>query len=443
MNAVVANIVSNDETTQSIVGKTTVAELQLQYSSPSGKTLQVADTNLRFPTLSNPNIMHYEEKGKEEEALGESGEEAECSPLAATREMVEMMRQAGRNVPEHLSDNDLLSLQEHTTKTARKKFLKFLALKESYKKARKQEKEKRKSESQPQEEEEEEARVSLNSYLITKRGRYLNSGCKWRAAQAMLFGQSLVFDMSYEAVMNQRELSNTISQLQECLTWNKRSLEPFHIHFCNLQPNSGYKRELTSRYGDSWDNLLITATEQRHVDMFPHKQLVYLTADSPNVLRSFDHNKVYIVGALVDKADQSSVSLTNAKRLKLDTARFPLDHFLQWDSGAKNLTLDQVMRILLTLRDTGKWEQALEFVPKRKHSGFYPKNLVEGPVKMFTDVARMKFKKRAKKFTFSETGSVRDAGHKPLTQPGVRNVFKPKQFMEPDGKAKGRKNWGG
>jgi len=210
----------------------------------------------------------------------------------------------------------------------------------------------------------------------------------WRSVQAMVFGQPLVFDMSYHSHMSRREIENTVSQLLEVEGCNRRAVEPFHLHFCNLQPDGPYKQELLKRYGaETWERLLITSTERQHVDVFPREQLVYLTADSPNVLRTFDHSKVYIIGAMVDRSIQSGLSLANAKRLKLATARLPLDEFLHWDIGAKNLTLDQMIRIMLAIKDTGKWEEALQFVPKRKHDGFHQhltqtgstKNRAKGP----------------------------------------------------------------
>lgn len=191
----------------------------------------------------------------------------------------------------------------------------------------------------------------------------------------MVFGQPLVFDMSYESYMVKRELENAVKQLMEAEGWNRRSAEPFHVHFCNLQPNGAYKQELLRRYGaEAWDRLLITSTDRQHVNVFPSEQLVYLTADSRNVLHTFDHSKVYIIGALVDRSIHSGLSLANAKRLNLATARLPLDEYLHWDIGGKNLTLDQMIRIMITVKETGKWEEALKFVPRRKHDGFHQEN---------------------------------------------------------------------
>lgn len=192
----------------------------------------------------------------------------------------------------------------------------------------------------------------------------------WRTAQAMVHGQPLVFDMVYDRYMSKKEMENTVSQLMMSEGLNRRSVDPFHIHFCNLQPGGAYHNELVKRYGEAWNNLLITATEKSHSDIFPRDQLVYLTADSPNVLKEFDHDKIYIVGAFVDKSQKTGVSLGNAKRLKLATARLPLDNYLKWDSGGKNLTLNQMIEILMTVKDNGDWKNALSFVPTRKHTGF-------------------------------------------------------------------------
>ncbi|KAJ1172868.1 hypothetical protein NDU88_004710 [Pleurodeles waltl] len=52
--------------------------------------------------------------------------------------------------------------------------------------------------------------------------------------------------------------------------------------------------------------------------------------------------------------------------------------YLQWEIGGKNLTLDQMIRILLTPKDNGDWKKALEFVPKRKHDGFVDPSKYQG-----------------------------------------------------------------
>ncbi|KAM4700592.1 tRNA methyltransferase 10 homolog C [Discoglossus pictus] len=318
------------------------------------------------------NIMR---SGAQESKNEQESEIQEGSSLAAMRELVEMWRLAGRSVPEEITEDQLQSLMELQTKSARKKYLKFLSIKETLKKNRKEKKDemkKAKKEAWEQQEPTEEKTEMKNTFLIHIFERSMDNYHRWRAAQSMIFGQPLVFDMVYDNYMSRIELDNTVNQLMESEGWNRRSANPFHIHFCSLQPDGPYHKELMRRYTGAFDNLFITATEKRHIDIFPREQLVYLTADSPTELKTFDPNKVYIVGSLVDKSQQTGLSLANAKRLNLSTARLPLDRYLKWDIGAKNLTLDQMIRILITLKDTGDWEKALSYVPTRKHEGFVP-----------------------------------------------------------------------
>ncbi|XP_041793323.1 tRNA methyltransferase 10 homolog C-like [Chelmon rostratus] len=330
-------------------------------------------------------VNDKEEASDADENLKEPEDDLKnSSSLQATRDLVAMWRQAGKRVPQEITDEEVQTLSGLTAKSSMKKYLKHLALRERHKEVRKEKKQKKKEEreasmnqnkakdSNAEEGNDQRERELKNTFLLQFWNRSVDTQHAWRSAQAMVFGQPLVFDMSYESNMVRQEVENTVRQLVEAEGWNRRATDPFHLHFCNLQPKGAYMQQLLKRYGaEAWDNLLVTSTDHQHVDVFPREKLVYLTADSRNVLHTFDHSKVYIIGALVDRSIQSGLSLANAKRLNLATARLPLDEFLHWDMGTKNLTLDQMIRIMMTMKDTGKWEEALKFVPKRKHDGFH------------------------------------------------------------------------
>ncbi|XP_074157160.1 tRNA methyltransferase 10 homolog C [Sminthopsis crassicaudata] len=314
-------------------------------------------------------------------------------PLTVTREWIEMCRMLNREVPEHISDEDLKMIAECPSKKSKKKKLKFLYIKEIHKKAKKEKQARKRAEMDEIEkqkqlgsDEESEKTELKNTFLLPLRDRAFKTEWDWRNAQAMIFGQPLVFDMAYENFMPERDLKNTVCQLLESEGANRKDIDPFHIFFCNLRVDSAYHKELLHRYKEKWNNLLLTTTEKSHIDIFPKESLIYLTADSPNVMTTFRHDKIYIIGSFVDKCSQPRVSYANAKRLNVASERLPLDRYLQWEIGSKNLTLDQMMRILLTLKNTGDWEKALKFVPTRKHSGFHTvshnyKNIVKGSQK--------------------------------------------------------------
>lgn len=48
------------------------------------------------------------------------------------------------------------------------------------------------------------------------------------------------------------------------------------------------------------------------------------------------------LGAMVDKMKVEPLSLAKAKRDKLRMAKLPLDLYLDWRQGTKNLTINQV-----------------------------------------------------------------------------------------------------
>lgn len=65
--------------------------------------------------------------------------------------------------------------------------------------------------------------------------------------------------------------------------------------------------------------------------------------------------------------NKKPLSLAKAKRLGLRMARLPLDQYLQWGAGSgKSLTLNQMINILLDLKQSGDWSHALRHVPRRK-----------------------------------------------------------------------------
>ncbi|KFV64697.1 Mitochondrial ribonuclease P protein 1, partial [Dryobates pubescens] len=299
-------------------------------------------------------------------------EQKELSALDGARELLEMWRLAGRSVPENITEEQLKDFIGCPSKSAQKKYLKFLYIKELRKKSDKRKLIEKRERLQAQERESKPDETKKNSFMCFW-ANSMDKAYNWRVAQSMIFGQPLVFDMSYENDMTIREVANTVKQIVLSEGFNRRSVDPFHIHFCNLQEDSLYQKEFIKHYREAWDRLLVTATDQCYTEVFPKDKLVYLTADSPKVMKTFDHDKIYIIGSMVDKSIKTGVSLARAKRLGLETAALPLEKYLLWSSGAKNLTLDQMMHILLTLKDTGDWKKALEFVPKRKYSGFINK----------------------------------------------------------------------
>lgn len=74
---------------------------------------------------------------------------------------------------------------------------------------------------------------------------------------------------------------------------------------------------------------MITVTPKSYLDLFPREKIVYLSPHSKKDLIEYDHDAIYIIGGIVDKSDQSPISLAKSKKQGLRTARLPLDQYLE------------------------------------------------------------------------------------------------------------------
>ncbi|XP_074648279.1 uncharacterized protein LOC141903840 [Tubulanus polymorphus] len=182
---------------------------------------------------------------------------------------------------------------------------------------------------------------------------------------ALLWGQKLVFDFDYDDIMRPRDITNMIDQFLESHGHNRVHRDPFYFYVCNASPDSASVQRLY-RSASGIDEYPFTVTEKSYLDIFPRDKLVYLSPNAPAMLEDYNHDDVYIVGGLVDKIVCQPVTMAKAKREGIRMAKLPIDLYYRFVSGSKSLSLDQITRILLDMKDTGDWTTALRHIPKRK-----------------------------------------------------------------------------
>lgn len=197
-----------------------------------------------------------------------------------------------------------------------------------------------------------------------------------KLVNAMMFGQKLIFDCSYDEHMNRQEASNCAKQLMLSFAENRMHNDPFDIQFCNMNPHSysyGVLNKFIPTMNDS--DFPMNVHEKSYLDLYDKKNLVYLTPHCRTNLDSFNHDDIYIIGAMVDKQNNDPLSLAKAKKLGLRMAKLPLDKYLNWSAGSgKSLTLNQMVQILLGMKTHGDWNEALQCVPRRKLVNFDDEN---------------------------------------------------------------------
>lgn len=186
-----------------------------------------------------------------------------------------------------------------------------------------------------------------------KLSRMIDSPCKLRIA----------FDMSLDHLMTEMELAKCMKQLHRCYSLNRRADAPLQLHITSC--SGPIHKKMSSTAGSlKWD---LHYREEAYTETFEKDQIVYLTSDSPNVVEQLDHDKVYIIGGLVDHNRCKGVCFEKALEANVHHARLPIDEYLVMKSR-KVLTIDQVYLILLRASEGMTWSEAfLNVIPKRKN----------------------------------------------------------------------------
>ncbi|XP_046391111.1 mitochondrial ribonuclease P protein 1 homolog [Ischnura elegans] len=293
----------------------------------------------------------------------------------------EVLKQEGFKVPTHMTTAHWQELLNLPTRSSRKKFLSYLFGVEKKKENRKRKKE----EKIPVEEMDGDNDKSESADRITYGFRgstiflriydsTMDNFYNYNAIRAMMLGQKLVFDCSYDIHMTPRESKNCAKQLTLAFGDNRMNPDPFDLYLTGGSPDcrtlSYLKKCIPTMYDDIFP---LNVTEKSYLDLFPKEKLVYLTPHCREELLEYDHDAVYIIGSMVDKVNNEPLSLAKAKREGLKMAKLPLDRYLDWGSGGgKSLTLNQMLNILLVQKNVGDWRKSLVYVPQRK--------LIEKPV---------------------------------------------------------------
>ena len=217
---------------------------------------------------------------------------------------------------------------------------------------------------------------------------------------------TFVIDCSYEHLMQQKEINSLSSQITRCYSDNHKA--PFQAHLVV----SSFTGKLKDRFDNvlighhrGWkgtrlieDDFTIAAKQSESLmrengggklegvfrSVLPdsavqesalaepsaicekHGEVVYLTSDSSHVLTSLKPYSTYIIGGLVDKNRYKGTCYKKALDKGLQTARLPIDEFMQMD-GRQVLTVNHVNEIMVKWLECGDWGKAfVEVIPQRK-----------------------------------------------------------------------------
>ncbi|XP_065883674.1 tRNA methyltransferase 10 homolog A-like [Dysidea avara] len=173
----------------------------------------------------------------------------------------------------------------------------------------------------------------------------------------------IAIDLGYDQLMADKDIKMLLKQCKRCYSENRKAEKPVQFYLTSLGGKCEEKMdELVSGY-KSWN---VNITSKSYIDQFGKDNVVFLAAESPNILNELDPTKAYIIGGLVDHNHHKRYCYDKAVELGIQHAQLPISDYVTI-SGRKVLTVNHVFEILLWFVQTGSWKEAFQkVIPFRK-----------------------------------------------------------------------------
>lgn len=128
-------------------------------------------------------------------------------------------------------------------------------------------------------------------------------------ALAMMFGEDLVIDCSYEDFMTPDGINSCGRHITYLYSNNRLSNNPFNLILCNLDKNGRLMKVLSNYFAkmDEDNNYFITLTEKHYLDLYPAEKLIYMTPHCFNDMEKYEEDCVYILGNFILPENSNSL----------------------------------------------------------------------------------------------------------------------------------------
>lgn len=279
-------------------------------------------------------------------------------------------RDKGNLLPETIT-LDSLKVMLSLTATRRKSFLTYLCMKEMSRKAKSMEQATKQTREWVESTSEHpwlDTGVHRNCLFIRILKQDKNQVYNSNTFSGLQFGQKIVVDCSYNDYMDEIAMKKTALQILKCFYSVRSNRRPFSLHLCNLDFNGRLMFYLNKHHPGFIDNAPIGLHTGSYLELFKRENLVYLSPHSHHQLK-YNPNDTYILGGYVDTSPLAAnrISVKKATAEKIRHAALPLDKYLKWLKGSKNLCVHHCLDILLDVKNTGDWYRALKtHVPARR-----------------------------------------------------------------------------
>ena len=216
----------------------------------------------------------------------------------------------------------------------------------------------------------------------------------------------VVIDCGYDDYMNEKEVVSLSSQITRAYSSNRQAVKAYYAKEVEKQKESGADGERKEMDIAPAAQLVISGLDKRLKQRFEsvlpdykkwdpecaqfketslqsvldkwngddsvedqdYSNVVYLSADTEDVMTELKAGEIYVVGGIVDKGRHKNLCKTTAESLghNIRIRRLPIDEYIKL-SGRKVLTTAHVVELLLKWCEYKDWKKAFEEVlPPRK-----------------------------------------------------------------------------
>ncbi|XP_020843939.1 tRNA methyltransferase 10 homolog A isoform X2 [Phascolarctos cinereus] len=174
----------------------------------------------------------------------------------------------------------------------------------------------------------------------------------------------LIVDCSFDNLMVSKDIKKLHKQIQRCYAENRRASHPVQYY---LTSHGGQLKKIMDENDKGWVNWKdIHIKPEHYSELMKKEDLVYLTSDSPNILKELDESKAYVIGGLVDHNHHKGITYKQASEHGIHHAQLPLGDFVKMNSR-KVLAVNHVFEIILEYLETRDWQEAFfSILPQRK-----------------------------------------------------------------------------
>ncbi|CAF0736206.1 unnamed protein product [Rotaria sordida] len=292
---------------------------------------------------------------------------------------IQTLRESGERVPDNIPDEYWPELISSPLLNNRKSIYNYLFLREISKRKRAIEKaavQERRIKSAAHHIDLAAAGLPLTNYPgYTSMFRQITGGHTERwirdnklITQARL-GEYILVDCGFEIEhVRSKYISKLVDQIEYFFSNIYRYHSPSFVTLCNVAIDGQIQKELSKRINQNRGISCFETTEENYLDLFDRQKLIYLTPHSPYEMSEYDHDAVYIIGAIIDvSVGGRPLTLAKAKRDNIKHQRLPLERYLKFGSStSRALSLDKIYFILMALKHGQSWTEAFQAIPDRK-----------------------------------------------------------------------------